>query len=144
MVKDRKNANTYVQFQQGRLIVEQFGEISLASLSPMALQMIFFVNACNCMEYEFAQKAITNQLVYDTFAVLRYRSNVITLEQIISASATYMKVLSKDEDESKLMTELELSGELLGGKYKYNEKFKHFKSKEEFMKEWKKEQKQEA
>lgn len=139
-----KNSNTYVQFQQGRLIVEQFGEISLAALSPLAIQMIFFAKACKSLHYDFARISITNQLIFDTFNVLRYRSNTITLEQIISAAGTYMKDLSKDKDEQDLLAELQLSGELVGGRYEYSEEFKKFKTKDQFMSALKKEQKQKA
>lgn len=139
-----KNSSSYVQFQQGRLIVEQFGSISLAALSPLALQMIFFAKACKSLHYDFAKISITNQLIYDTFNVLRYRSNTITLEQIISAAATYMKDLSKDPEEQDLLAELQLSGELIGGRYEYSDKFKKFKTKEQFLTALKKEQAQEA
>ena len=127
------NSYSYLQFQQGRLIVEQFGEISLAILSPLAIQMIFFAQSCKSLHYDFAQKAITNQIVFDTFNTLRFRSNTITLEQVISASASYISDLGKTGSEDDLSKELQLSGELIGGKYTYSHDFKNFKSKKQFM-----------
>ncbi len=106
-----------VQWQQGKLLSEQFGEISLSVLSPQGLRLIFYAMATDTLSLPFVQQAISNQIIHDTFRYLRTKSSVITLEQMISATATYIKKLAEDKAErDELLANLP-GGETIVGVY---------------------------